>query len=227
MGSSAGFQKVRRGLVNIPVMGMIIPNMGTRSQAQGGLADALFSPVQQRVLGLLYGQPGRRFQSAELIRLVNSGTGAAHRVLTSLANAELVTVTRSGNQKHYQANRHSPVFAELRGLVVKTVGIVGPLQRALAPHARRIAAAFVYGSVAKHADTARSDIDLMVIGDDVSYAELFRALKSAERALARPVNPNVMTRADWLAKRARGDSFAARIARQPRLFVIGSDSDLD
>ena len=122
--------------------------------------------MQQRVLGLLYGQPQRRFQSAELIRLAGSGTGAAHRLLTRLADAGLVTVSRSGNQKHYQANRHSPIFSELHRLVVKTVGVVGPLRRALAPFAKRIAAAFVYGSVAKGADTAKSDIDVMVISDN-------------------------------------------------------------
>ncbi len=207
-------------------MSMIIPNMGTSRTAQPGLADALFSPVQQRVLGLLYGQPTRRFQSAELIRLARSGTGAVHRVLTRLADAGLVTVTRSGNQKHYQANRGSPVFHELHRLIVKTVGVVAPLKRALAPKAKKIHAAFVYGSVAKRTDTAKSDIDLMVISDTLSYPDVFRALQPAERALARPVNPNVMTRAEWQAKREQAGSFAARIAQQPRLFVIGSDDDL-
>ena len=135
----------------------------------------------------------------------------------------MVTVTSAGNQKHYRANAKSPVFHELRGLVVKTVGIVTPLRRALAAKARHIQAAFVYGSVAKRADTARSDIDLLVISDDLTYPDLFQALRRAEKALARPVNPNIMTRAEWRLKRSRGGSFAARIAHQPKLFVIGSD----
>lgn len=107
--------------------------MGRTSAPRKGLADALFTRVQQRVLGLLFGQPERRFQSAELIRLADSGTGAAHRQLARLADAGLVTVTRTGNQKHYQAREDSPVFAELHGLVVKTVGLVGPIRRALGP----------------------------------------------------------------------------------------------
>ena len=138
-----------------------------------GLAEVLFTPVQQRVLGLLFGQPERRFQSAELIRLAGSGTGAAHRLLTRLAATGLVTTERVGNQKHYQANARSPVFAELSGLVRKTVGLVGPLHAALAPLAAKIAAAFVYGSIAKGTDTARSDIDLMVIADKLQYSDLY------------------------------------------------------
>ncbi|MGH8623554.1 MAG: nucleotidyltransferase domain-containing protein [Burkholderiales bacterium] len=191
-----------------------------------GLADALFSPVQQRVLGLLFGQPQRRFQSAEVIRLARSGTGAVHRFLTQLAAVGLITVTRSGNQKHYQANRASPVFPELHRLIVKTVGVVGPLRQALAPKASKIHAAFVYGSVAKRTETAGSDIDLMVITDVLTYPDVFQAVQSAERLLARPVNPTVMTLVEWRTKRARGGSFAARVAQRPRLFVIGSDDDL-
>jgi predicted nucleotidyltransferase len=205
---------------------MIIPSMGTNTQPSRGVADALFSPVQQRVLGLLYGQPQRRFQSAELIRLAGSGTGATHRLLTRLADAGLVIVSRSGNQKHYQANRQSPVFTELHRLVVKTVGIVDPVRRALAPFAKQIVAAFVYGSVAKRTETAASDIDLMVISDSVSYADLFKTLQATERVLARPVNPNVMTRAEWRAKRNQAGSFVSRMAARPRLFLIGSDDDL-
>jgi hypothetical protein len=131
------------------------------------MADVLFTPVQQRVLGLLFGQPERRFQSAELIRLAGAGTGAVHRMVTRLAATGLLRVETSGNQKFYQANERAPVYAELVGLVRKTVGIAGPLQAALAPLAHRIAAAFVYGSVAKGSDHAASDIDLMVIADDL------------------------------------------------------------
>jgi predicted nucleotidyltransferase len=205
---------------------MIVPNMGSQARASSGLADALFSSVQQRVLGLLFGQPNRRFQSAELIRLAHSGTGAVHRQLSRLADAGWVTVNRTGNQKHYQANRDCPAFAELSGLIVKTVGVLEPLRQALAPRAKQIRGAFVYGSVAKGTDKAGSDLDLMVISDRLGYQDLFEVLQPAEQVLARPVNPNVMSLAEWRSKRAKKDSFASRIAAQPRLFVIGSDVDL-
>jgi hypothetical protein len=120
------------------------------------MGAVLFTPVQQRVLGLLFGQPDRRFQSGELIRLAASGTGAAHRLLTRLADSGLITVERVGNQKHYQANRASPVFDELHGLIIKTSGLIAPLRTALEPLAKRIRAAFVYGSVAKGTSTRRS-----------------------------------------------------------------------
>jgi predicted nucleotidyltransferase len=214
-------------LAYIPEKGIFIPDMGTRSTDRSGLATVLFSPVLRRVLGLLYGQPDRSFQSAELIRLAGSGTGAPHRVLTRLAAAGLVTVTRSGNQKHYRANRACPVFEELHRLIVKTVGVVEPLRQALQPKRSDIRAAFVYGSVAKGTDKAGSDIDLMVVSARLRHGDLFEMLQPVESVLARRVNPTVMSRKEWRAKRTDVDSFAARVAAGPRLFVIGNDDDLD
>ena len=216
----------------VPEMGTTIPKKGTKSAgpspgpAPTSLADVLFSPVQQRVLGLLFGQPERRYQSAELIRLAGSGTGSTHRLLTRLAQVGLVAVESVGNQKYYQANVAAPVFEELAGLVRKTIGLVAPIQIALAPLAAKIDVAFVYGSIAKGSDRAGSDIDLMVIADGIDYPSLYSSLQPAETALARTLSPSLMTPEEWRRKRAQDDSFAARIAAQPKLFVIGSDDDL-
>ncbi len=211
---------------------MIAPIMGTALASNNleatpsGIADVLFTPVQQRLLALLYGQPQRKYQSSELIRLVNSGTGAVHRALTRMTAAGLLSVESVGNQKHYQANAASPVFEELSGLVRKTVGLRIPLQAALEPLADRIAAAFVYGSVAKGAERAGSDIDLLVIADGLDYAQLYDALPQAEAALGRAINPTVMSTEEWRRKLASADSFAARIAAQSRLFILGNDNAL-
>jgi predicted nucleotidyltransferase len=216
----------------VPEMGMIVPDMGKQiiafapPLAAASLADVLFTPVQQRVLGLLYGQPARRFQSGELIRLAGSGTGAVHRLLTRMAETGLITTERVGNQKYYQANAASPVFAELVGLVRKSVGLALPLQEALAPFAEQITAAFVYGSVARGEERASSDIDLMVIAKGLDYAALYEALQSAEKQLARTISPTLMTPAEWKRKRGQADSFAARISSLPRLFLIGSEDVL-
>lgn len=145
---------------------------------------------------------------------------------TRLVDAGLVSVARLGNQKHYQADRQSPVFAELHGLAVKTSGIVDPLRSALDPLAEQVYAAWVYGSLAKGDETAASDIDLLLISDTLQYPDVIGALQMAETTLGRTINPIVLKRAEWRSKRTRSGSFAARIAGAPRLFVIGSDNDI-
>ena len=221
-------------MFRIPDLGTLIPNMGMIDKAaslHGGdtpttLAEALFTPVQQRVLGLLFGQPKRRFQSADLIRLVDSGTGATHRVVKRLAGSGLVLESVDGRQKYYQANPDSPVFDELVALIRKTVGLAAPLRDALMPLADRIRAAFVYGSIASGRDRADSDIDLMVIADDLDYPTLFEAVQVAEGQLSRSVDCRVMTPSEWQVKRARADSFVARLHEKPHVFVLGSEDDL-
>lgn len=190
------------------------------------LAAALFSGTQQRVLGLLFGQPDRSFYATELISLAGVGSGAVQRELARLAQSGLVTVKPVGNQKHYQANPASPIYAELCGVVRKTVGLAEPLRAALAALAPQIKAAFVYGSIAKKEDTASSDIDLMLVSDTLSYGDAILALQSATEAFGREVDPTIFTPQD-LAKRLReGGSFVSRVLEQPKIWLIGGPDDL-
>jgi predicted nucleotidyltransferase len=191
-----------------------------------GLSDALFSKTQRRVLALLFVNPDRSYFANELVRLAQSGIGAVHRELAALEAAGLVSVKRVGNQKHYQANRASPIFEELRGIALKTFGVAEVLREALAPVAKNIRAAFIYGSIAKGTDTAASDVDLMVVSDVVQYADLFKLAADAERVLGRKVNPTVLTTPALRRKRSADDDFMSRVLEQPKIFVLGSENEL-
>jgi predicted nucleotidyltransferase len=205
--------------------------MGSRPRTTGrrlkaSLADALFTRTQQRVFGLLFGQADRSFYSTEVMKRAGTGSGAAQRTLAKLATSGLVIVTRVGHQKHYQANHASVLFQELQGIVVKTVGLAEPLRRALAPLAKEITAAFVYGSIAKGADRSDSDIDLMVVSDTLTYGEVFGALETTSAALGRKINPTVYS-ATELAKRVRSrNAFMTRVLAQPKVWVMGTEHDL-
>lgn len=215
-------------------MGFIIPIMGIKqlpaaqsaASPSSGLADALFARVQQRVLGILFGNPRRSFYANEIIALARSGTGAVQRELSRLEAAGLVTVNRVGKQKHYQANPASPVFEELRALMLKTVGLADVLRAALAPLASRIRAAFVHGSVARGDDSAASDIDLMVLSDHLTYPDLFTALEGASAQLGRKVAPTIYSPAELSRRVEQGNAFVTRVLSQPKLWLIGDERDL-
>ena len=212
-------------------MGIRMPKMGTSKNLtklapRGSLADALFSGTQQRVLGLLFGQPERSFYATELINLAGVGSGAVQRELASLSQSGLVTVKAVGNQKHYQANPASPIYDELCGMVRKTVGLAEPLRAALAPLARQIKAAFVYGSIAKKEDTATSDIDLMLVSDTLTFGDTILALQAATELLGREVNPNILTQQDFTKRLAEDGSFVSRVMSQPKVWLIGGEHAL-
>lgn len=191
-----------------------------------GLGDALFSTTQQRVFAYLFGQPDRSFFANELITLTGGGSGAVQRELTRLESSGLVKTERRGNQKHYQANPASPIYAELCSIVRKTFGLAMPLREALEPLAQSIEAAFVYGSVAKKSDRADSDIDVMIVSETLSYADLYEHLAQAESALGRQINPTVYTRAALRQKIAADNAFVTRVLAQPKIWLIGTEHDL-
>jgi predicted nucleotidyltransferase len=195
-------------------------------QPPRGLADALFTTTQQRVLGALYGQPQRSFTVSELIASTSAGSGAVQRELAKLVASGLLTMQPVGNQKRYQANPTAPIHDELVGIVQKTVGLTEPLREALQPLASKITVAFVFGSVAKRGDTARSDIDVMIVSGKLGYADALTALVDVEKKLGRKINPTIYSPAE-LAKRIKSDNaFVRRVMEQPKIWLIGGEGGL-
>lgn len=207
---------------------MINPNMGMtiNPTESTSLADALFPKVRQRILAVLFGAPDRSFYANEVIALAASGTGAVQRELASLSGSGLLTVNKHGNQKHYQANANAPVFAELRSLVLKTMGLADVLRNALSPLAAQIDFAFVYGSVARQQDTAHSDVDVMIVSATLGYGEVFGALEDAAVSLGRKVNPTLYTPQEWSKRLAQDSAFVTRVVQQPKIWLIGTDEQI-
>lgn len=211
---------------HIPILGITIPIMRTHQAVPAGILAALLSPVQARILAILFTKPDRQFQSAELIRLVGAGTGATHRQLHRMTQSGLLKSVPLGSQTFYQANRDSLIFAEIHSMVLKTIGLAEPLREALAPIQLAIAAAFVFGSIATGTATAESDVDLMILSDTLRYPDLFEALQPAEALLSRRINPTVMSRVEWRQKIADPESFAAQVTNGPTIEVIRARDDL-
>ena len=185
------------------------------------LARALFTTTRQRVLGLLYGHPDRSYYTNEIIRLTGMGVATIKRELDRMTAAEILVLRRQGNQRHYQANPDCPLFQELRGITRKTFGLTDVLKKALEPLTDRIEWAFVFGSIASGKDSARSDIDLMLIGD-LSFAEAVTALHPAQEALSREVSPKVLRVNEWRRLLEENDAFIREVSQNPRLDVIGN-----
>ena len=194
--------------------------------ASANLSDALFTATQQRVLGCLFGQPGRSFTVSELIRITGAGSGAVQREVARLAGSGLLNMAQVGNQKRYRANPQSPIHDELATIVRKTFGLAAPLREALLPIADAITAAFVFGSVAKGQDTASSDIDLMLISESLTYGEVMAALHPVAEQLDRTINPTLYSPAELKQRIATGNSFVTRVLAQPRIWLLGGEHEL-
>lgn len=185
------------------------------------IASALFSDSQVRVFRWLFGQPGRGFHLSELRRLTGLGSASLQRELNRLATAGLVRSERVGNLRRFQANDQSAVFGELAALVRKTLGVAPVLREALAPLAPRLDAAWIYGSIARQTETSASDVDVMLVGDDLPMADVLARLLPLEAQLGRKINPTTFTAAEFQHRRNDPDSFVSRVMAQPILPLIG------
>ena len=191
------------------------------------LGDALFTITQQKVLGLLFTHPEKSFYTKQIIRSTGMGVATIKRELDRMLAAGIITMMKVGNQHHYQANGECPIYDELIGIVRKTFGVVDVLKSGLAPLADEIDFAFVYGSIAKGNETARSDVDLMVIADGVAYADLIATLSDAEQSLARTINPTLYEPSDFMRRLREGSAFIMRVMEQPKLWVLGDEGGIE
>ena len=189
------------------------------------LETLLGSKLRAKVLGWLFTHPDERYFVRQLTGLLGEDSTNVSRELIRLENTGILISQKEGKQKYYQANRESPLFNELRGIAVKTVGIADVLLSALSREAGQISAAFIFGSIADGTDKKTSDIDVMVIGP-ISFGETVNLLSSAEEKLGREINPVVYSVSEFRKRVKDGDHFISNLLKSEKIFLIGDENEL-
>lgn len=184
------------------------------------IGDALFTKGQQNLLALFFGLPDNSFYLNEVVRLTSMGRGATSRELNKLSASGLLLMTKQGNQNHYQANKSSPIFKELVGIVKKSFGVAGVLKATLTPLLPSLDKAFIYGSIAKGEGHAGSDVDVMLVGNALSYSEIMQLLESAEAQLQRTVNPTIYSADEFAQRVSVEDSFVNKVMAQTTINLL-------
>lgn len=188
--------------------------------------DALFPATRRAVLATLLLHADHEWYFRDLAKHLGLRPSSLTRELKNLTDAGILRRREAGNRVYYQADPACPFLPELRGVMLKTAGLVDVLREALEPFASRILFAFVYGSIARGTELAESDVDLMVVGD-TSRFELTEPLQQADRRLARPVNSTVYKPAEFAKKVASDGHFVRAVVDQEKLFLIGDEHDLE
>ena len=187
------------------------------------LSDTLFGRTRGAVLSVLYGHVGESFYLRQLARLTGKSLGPVQREVRQLVDSGLVTRRIEATRTLYSANQDSPVFAEIKSVITKTIGMHDVLNSALEELRRKINLAFVYGSVARSGETARSDVDLMVVGK-VDFSTVVSKVAKAQKALNREINPTVYSVKEFQSK-LRGN-FLTNVLAEKKVFIIGDENVL-
>lgn len=188
------------------------------------IANSLFSGTRKSVLALLFSHVGESFYLREIVRLIGHGMGAVQRELDNLTLGGIIKRERHGNQVHFSVNEECPIFFELKSLVLKTAGIAGTIQEALAKHEDRIDFTFIYGSFAKGEEEVVSDVDLMIIGD-ISSIEVAAVLGPLHDVLGREISPVTYTAEEFRAKLINRHHFIDSVTQGSKIFLIGNEDE--
>jgi predicted nucleotidyltransferase len=191
----------------------------------GAVGDLIFGQTRGRILTLLYGHPDQTFFIRQISREIDTSIGTVQRELGTLSHIGLIVRSVSGRQVYYKANRNHPVFAEIHSLIAKTVGVFQLLGSALAPFAKRVSLAFVYGSMARQDENAGSDVDLMIVGD-VALDEILMQLAPVERVLGRPINPTLYSVNEFKSRLQSGNHFLRSVLSGEKVLLIGDTNEL-
>ena len=190
------------------------------------ILEALFPEVRAKVLAAVFGQPDREWYLTELARTLETQPSSLQRELEALTRAGILEQRRDGRRVYVKTDRSSPVFADLRGLLEKTAGVIPVLRGELQTLGESIYLAFVYGSVARSEETSVSDIDLMVVGK-AGLSDLIPALRNSERILGRPVNPSVYSSEEFQERVRSENHFLTTVLKGAKQFVKGGEDELE
>jgi predicted nucleotidyltransferase len=169
--------------------------------------------------------PTRDFYQRELVDLTGERLFLIQRGLARLVEAGVVEQASRGNRVYYRVNQAHPAFQDLKGMILKTVGLSDTLRAQLREVGDRVKVAFLYGSSARGGETAASDIDIMLVGD-LSGREVASVFAPVKKMLRREINPSVYSSAEFRKKIKERHPFVTTVLREPKVFLLGDERGL-
>ena len=188
------------------------------------LAEILSSKIRSEIFRMLFGVNDEALHMREIERRSGLSIGTIQQETKKLLRLNLILKRKDGNRSYYKANKDHPLYAEIRSLVLKTAGLVDFFRRALEANPN-IQFAFVFGSLARHEEKDKSDVDLMIIGE-ITMRQLTALLSGVSAQIGREINPYILTIAEFLKRKSAKDHFLIQLLESPKIFVIGNENEL-
>jgi len=188
------------------------------------LKTILGSKTRINILKLFVFNPKGEYYVREIERLIKTSFDLVRRELIHLESIGLLKSRVSGKQKYYTLNTEHMLFPEFKSMILKTAGIGDIIQGAI-KNRNDILVAFIYGSYAKNAENAESDIDLFVVGD-ISSADLQESVSEVESQTKREINPSVYSPKELKEKYKSKNHFVLSVIKEPKIFLKGDEDGL-
>ena len=184
------------------------------------LRALISSKTRIELLKILVLNPESAFHINELSRRTGFSPRGVEKELKNLLSGGILKKEVSGNQHRYQLDPQCTINSEIRGLVLKTVGVSDVIKKALSSVEDKIDIAFVFGSFATGDYGNESDVDLLVVSD-IAGVKLAELLVPAQNEIGRPINVSQFTPSEYRQRRESRDHFLTRAIEGPRIDIIG------
>ncbi len=184
------------------------------------------SRIRSGILGWFFMHADESFFVRQLGTILNEDSTNLSRELSNLEKAGILKSTRQGNLKYFQVNKNCSFFNELKGLILKTIGVAGELKTALEKMRSDIEYAFIYGSYAKGKEVADSDVDVIIIGT-VDLDRLDSLISGLEKKLGRTINYITYSRKEFKEKTRARDGFIIDVLKDKKIMLAGDERVLE
>lgn len=183
----------------------------------------LGSETRVKILAKLILNSNRAFYMRELERMLNVNFLLIHRELENLKKLGLVTDERKGKIRLFKINKSSPIYPEVRGIVLKTAGIGDVMRNALGGTGK-IKYALVFGSIARGDEKETSDIDLLVVGG-INEEKLIPKIRSAEDKVGREINYIIWSEKEFVKRIKEKMGLLIEIEKNPIIMIAGDENE--
>lgn len=184
------------------------------------IRSLISSRIRIELLKILALNPESTFNINELSRRTGFSLRGVDRELKNLFSGGILTRIVSGNQHRYQLDPTCPINREIRGIVIKTVGITDVLKKALKAVEKDIELGFIYGSFASGDYRNESDVDLLIVSE-LSGLKLAELLGPVQNEIGRSINISQFTPAEYDSRKRQNDHFLTRVLDGPKIRVFG------
>jgi len=182
------------------------------------------SKIRIEILKLLVMDPAGAFNINELSRRIGSTPRGVEKELKNLLSGGILKREIIGNQHRYQFDENCPILSEIKGIIIKTVGVADLIQKALKPAEKKITRAFIFGSFASGNFENESDVDLLMV-TKLTGLEVADLIGDLQNEIGRAINVSQFGNDEFNRREQSKDHFLSQVLKGPKIDIIGQSDE--
>ena len=182
------------------------------------------SNIRIALLKILALNPDNAFNINELSRRTQFSLRGVEKELKNLLSGGILKREIIGNQHRYQLDPRCPILQEIKGIIIKTVGVVELIKNALKSVEKDITKAFIFGSFASGDYGYESDVDLFMV-TGLTGLKVAGLIGDLQNEIGRAINVSQFRPEEFDRRKQNNDHFLSQVLNGPKIYIIGQSDE--